>query len=101
MSAQLVADYAGKNPRWVCWMLSRGEDPATFVSRDESGEVRRIDGRMPWTVVFMQWVQDRLREWATGLGFADRNGRLAHEVALLERGHDAFDAWLRAKVGAS
>lgn len=100
-----VSDYH-LNPRWVCWMLSRGDDPRTFVCTRLDGEVPRVAdeaGRvLPRTLVFSQWVQARWREWASELGFADRNGRLAHEVALGSgRTHADFDAWLSAKVGAS
>lgn len=101
-----VSDFGELNPRWVCWMVSRGEDPATFVPTAPGEDCPRIvdpaDGKMyPRPMVFSLWVQARWREWAAELGFTMmREGRYPQEDALFS-GHTAeeFDAWLRAKVG--
>ncbi len=92
------------NPRFVCWVKSRGAQPSDF-GRDEHGDVTLLDGA-PWTMHFMLWIQAQWREWAAELGFTQpgKGGRTAHEEAQLSMGiaeaHRHFDAWLRTKVGA-
>ena len=98
-----VSDYK-LNPRWVCWMVSRGEDPATQPESTPDEPVYVIDptdGKpYPRPLVFRFWTQARWTEWAAELGFTkSQNGWYPHELALAGRSHDDFDAWLRAKVG--
>lgn len=78
------------NPRFVIWAESRGLSPAELMRPDRI-EVTRVDGS-PWTALFMIWIMERWREWASELGYRD------HRVALLS-GHTSedFDAWLEAR----
>lgn len=97
---------AGLNPRWALWMLSRGEDPASFrlAPDDEPVLVPDEDGRsLPRAMVFSLWVRARWAEWAAELGFTKASGGdYPHEVAQ-RCGHTAaqFDAWLERKVRGS
>lgn len=96
------------NPRFAMWCRSRGIDPASLVRdpNDPDAEIVRVEypddphkRRLPWTFVFMRWIDKMWREWAAELGFKGAHMRSAHEVALLN-GHTAeeFDAWLDART---
>jgi hypothetical protein len=100
-----ISDYK-LNPRWACWMISRGEDPADARCGTPEEPVYVVDpvdgGIRPQGLVFVLWVGSMWREWAASLGFTKtREGRYPHEDALFS-GHTAqeFDAWLVARVGA-
>jgi hypothetical protein len=86
------------NPRWVLWLRSRGETPETMQRDDDGLVVDPVDcAKRPAACVFMLWMQDAWRRWATELGFV---GSYPHETALLS-GHtaDEFDVWLEGQVG--
>jgi len=99
-----VSDY-NLNPRWVCWMISRGEDPGKFELAAPGEDCPRVvdptDGKLlPRPLVFSFWIRARWAEWAAELGFTkSKDGWYPHELALFGRSHEDFDAWLRAKVG--
>lgn len=102
-----LADFPNLNPRFVCWAFSRNAHPYDFT-RVERGEpdddvilVEDRGSRLPWTIVYSQWIMARWREWGTELGFKRDGHHEAYEVAQLN-GHPAeeFDAWLRRKTGA-
>lgn len=87
--AQASSD--GFNLRVVLWARSRGLDLHLLVIGPRESTTH-IDGT-PWTVLFMAWIQNRWREWASELGF---NGN--HRAALAAgRSHAEFDAWLAEK----
>ncbi len=78
----------GLNPRFVIWARSIGREPHSLVGAEE---IERIDGT-PWTAIYMGWVQERWRAWATVLGCDD------HRVALSNgHTHDDFDRWLETQ----
>lgn len=83
------------NPRFLLWARANGHDPQSVLSSDD-GETTRIDGT-PWTILFMAWMSERWREWATEIGF---NG---NQRAALSSGHThaEFDLWLSEKVVGS
>lgn len=100
-----MADFAPPeyNPRWLLWLRTIGETPATFkVRTTPDGEITKIDG-LPWTIVYSEWVRARWREWAAELGFTtgDASHRLPWERALAS-GHtqEDFDRWLGQEVGS-
>lgn len=88
----------GTNPRVLLWLID-AEQPFDLIAR-RSGEdiplVAEGDQKYPWTVLFVDWIQQRWREWALSLGF---KGSLPHRKALLG-GHtdNEFDAWLVDRV---
>lgn len=98
------------NPRWACWMLSRGEDPGTYrpvgvgedvpMVLDERGEMNIR------TVVFSQWLNARWAEWGAQYGAvllghtSIRSQVILYGPREIARNIDVhFDAWLREKVG--
>lgn len=98
-----VSDYK-LNPRWVCWLASRGEDPANQPEGTYDEPVYVVDPEdgqtYPRALVFMLWVQRAWREWGAELGFKRSHWGEANRTALASgHTHEEFDAWLRAKVG--
>ncbi len=69
------------NPRWLAWCRSLGADPQDV----------RAAGHRPHE--FMTWNGERLREWKRETGRA-----LGRPMTAAD--HDAYDAWLAAKVPA-
>lgn len=100
MTESSKPDWAhGLNPRWALWMLSRGEDPASYEPSTYD-KPKYIDG-MPRALVFSFWIRDRWREWAEGLGFTrGREMRTPWEEAIWRGAGTAsdFDAWLVGKI---
>lgn len=90
--------YKDLNPRYVLWCRAHGYYPREMTLRN--GCPRRVpDGRgrvLPWTVVFMFWIEDRWRQWSEELGYANRREALlgGHTV-------EEFDRWLEEKVEAA
>lgn len=90
------------NPRFVEWCRSIGVRPQKMTRRRPDDEIRRVN-KLPWTIVFSQWLMSCWDEWAKALGYKrSRDGFYSpHEVALASgHTHDAFDRWLVMKVDA-
>ncbi len=84
------------NPRVIVWLRAAKLSLKTLIRRPDGDLVRVKDGAgrcMPWTVVYMLWIQERWVEWATELGFEGD-----HQTARLAgHSHDEFDAWLNGR----
>lgn len=79
------------NPRFVIWAESVGVSPEDLLLPARKGGTSQIDGT-PWTVLFIIWIQNRWRDWATELGYRDPRNALADGHT-----HADFDAWLEAR----
>lgn len=100
MTESSKPDWAhGLNSWWALWMISRGEDPASYKASTYDNP-QYVDG-MPRALVYSLWIRDRWREWAEGLGFTyGCNGRTPWQEAMWRGAGtaDDFDAWLVEKI---
>jgi hypothetical protein len=77
--------------RAACFLKSNGLTPAS-IARPSGSDVPMVTlngERNLWTYHFTRWVKDRLIEWG---------GEHYQWKLVAEGGHDAFDAWLEARV---
>jgi hypothetical protein len=82
------------NPRYVCYMRSRGFEPAQLEAHREAEDARWPGGR---AVGFMLWMAQAYKTWAASRGFTkSQDGYHPHELALAALNFDytLFDAWL-------
>lgn len=93
----------GINPRVLIWLLEIGKEPKD-IARLSGEDTKLLDHkghRLPWTIVYSEWVMAAWTAWAASVGFSRRvNGNPPHQAALLGGHTDAeFDAWLVQRAG--
>lgn len=81
----MTAEPIEYNPRFVIWTRTLGRTPESFY-RGEDDEIPKLDG-MPWTLVFMLWIQAQWGAWERS------QGRKPGEP-LSPSDHKQFDKWL-------
>lgn len=100
-----VVEWKGWNPFFLAWTRAIGRNPTDF-DRPPGGEMVRVlhpeTGKLlPWTFVYTAWITARWKEWALELGYVERGGWSAHELARADgrdAGESAFSAWLERYV---
>lgn len=82
------------NPRVVAWARAHNIDPAKLVRESLDDDLFRVGGQL-WTVLFMEWIQAKWREWRKLCTYVPD---AKHPLCDHCHNHEAFDAWLQGET---